>query len=188
MTTVVSFLELLFLPVKDDAVVSLSPDPLLFLHHFLGLYLLPTATPVTDVTLKVYISGAVQEPGVYTVNEGDRLADVIATAGGVAENADLAAVNLAARVEDEDHWHVPQVGETPETSLVQEASPSRKIDLNSADIELLKSLPGIGEVKAQSIISYRETNGSYSSVEELLDVSGIGPATIEAIHDLVEIR
>ena len=149
---------------------------------------LPTATPAAEATLQVYVSGAVRAPDVYALNQGDRLADAIAAAGGATQDADLVAVNLSARVKDEDHWHIPAMGETPPTSSVQGTSPSGKIDINSADMELLKALPRIGEVKAQAIISYREANGSFSSVEDLIDVPGIGPVTLEEIRDLVEVR
>ena len=118
---------------------------------------LPTATPAAE--LRVHVSGAVRSPGVYAVNDGDRLADAIAAAGGADEDADLAAVNLAVRVKDEDHWHIPRVGEASQVSSFQQAGqgagPSGKIDLNSADLEMLKSLPGIGDVKAQAIILQR---------------------------------
>ena len=177
--------------------------------------ILPTATPVPVVELKVYITGAVENPGVYTVNEGDRLSNVIEAAGGALPDADLTAVNLAARVDDEDHWHIPTVREpvggpnaqapaplppVPSVSTdansaqpsgkinTNAAATSGKIDINSADEALLQSLPGIGEVKSQAIVRYRETNGPFLTVEDLLDVSGIGPATLDSVIDLIEAR
>lgn len=146
----------------------------------------PTAVPVT--VLKVHISGAVRNPGLYAVNEGDRLADVIEAAGGATEDADLEAVNLAVRVKDQDHWHIPRLGETAHTTPTEGSSAPGKINLNTASADQLERLPGIWEVKAQSIIRYRETNGPFSSVDELLNVSGIGAATLDAIRDLVEVR
>lgn len=150
-----------------------------------------TATPVIEVG--VYLTGAVRNPGVYTMSEGDRLVHIIQAAGGATEQADLTAVNLAVRLRDEDHWHIPIRGEAPtaapgDTSLVRNASRSARININNADAELLQNLPGIGEVKAQAIISFRDTNGPFPSVESLLDVPGIGPATLEAIRELVEAR
>lgn len=150
--------------------------------------ILPTATPASVAEAKVYVSGAVRSPGVYILPEGSRLAEAIEAAGGATEGADLTAVNLAARVSDEDHWHIPRAGETLPAMSVQETGHTGRIDINSADEELLKSLPGIGEVKAQSIIRHRKANGPFSIVEDLLDVSGIGPATLDAIRDLVDVR
>ena len=149
---------------------------------------LPTVTSAPKVELKVHVSGAVRNPGVYAIHEGDRLSHVIEAAGGATADADLAAVNLAVRVKDEDHWQIPRVGEAPQESARQGTTTTGKIDINSAGVELLKTLPGIGEVKAQSIVRYRETNGPFASVEDLLDVRGIGPATLEALRDLVEAR
>lgn len=149
---------------------------------------LPTATPVIEVELKAYISGAVRSPGVYVIAEGERLSLLVEAAGGPVEDADLAAVNLAARVRDEDHWHIPYVGETVSAPPVQQSVQPSVININSADEEVLKSLPGIGEVKAKAIIRYREANGPFTSVDDLLAVSGIGPATLDAIRDLVEAR
>ncbi|MCH8205656.1 MAG: SLBB domain-containing protein, partial [Chloroflexi bacterium] len=96
----------------------------------------PTVTPVVE--LKAYISGAVRNPGVYDVNEGDRLVQLVEAAGGVTDDADLSAVNLAAKVRDEDHWHIPRPGETaaagsPASPSAQRSpSVSGKIDINTA--------------------------------------------------------
>ena len=114
------------------------------------------------------------------------MADLVEAAGGVTEDVDMSAVNLAARVRDEDHWHVPRIGEANEPQPPG-ARPGA-IDINSTDEELLKSLPGIGEVKARAIISFREANGPFSSADGLLEVSGIGAAILKAIRDLVEAR
>ena len=127
--------------------------------------------------IKVYVTGAVASPGVYAVEAGSRL----------EHDADPEAVNLAARVEDEQHWHVPRTGERAAPSPAR-GQASAKIDLNSATASELETLPGIGTVKAQSILDYRQANGPYSSVDDLLAVSGIGPATVESIRDLVDAR
>ena len=147
---------------------------------------LPTATPAA--TLKVFVSGAVRRPDVYVVNEGDRLADVVEVAGGPTEEADLDAVNLAVRVRDEDHWHIPRIGESSPRSTAQQPGRSDLIDVNSADMDLLKTLPGIGEERAKAIIRYRDANGVFTSVQELLAVRGIGPKTFEDIRHLVYVR
>ena len=100
----------------------------------------------------------------------------------------MSAVNLAARVNDEDHWHVPRTDEAYEADSVQAGPTSGKVQINSADAKLLEDLPGIGPVKAEPIIRHRETNGPFASVEDLLAVSGIGAATLDAIRDLIEVR
>ena len=151
---------------------------------------LPTATTEVRTGLKVYISGAVRNPGVYEVEGGSRLVDVIDAAGGEAEDADLSAANLAAKVRDEDHWHVPAAGEafTPLPQSATGAGTSEKIDVNSATVEQLKTLPNVGDVRAQAIATYRDANGPFENIEDLTEVSGIGPATMDSIRDLVVAR
>ena len=148
----------------------------------------PAATGTPDIRLKVYITGAVVNPGVYPARQGERLARLVESAGGATLEADLAAVNLAVRLKDEDHWHIPKVGESSPPPPLQGVGGAGKIDINSATVEELKNLPGIGDVKAQSIVRYREVNGPFSQVEDLLDIQGIGPATLDSLRDLVEAR
>lgn len=167
--------------------------------------ILPTATVESRVELKVYVTGAVYSPGVYTVADGDRLADVVEGAGGVTEDADVTALNLAVRVKDEQHWHIPKLGEVADVltdgapversasaagGVLAEAAGdvSRKIDLNSASAEALKSLDGIGEVLAQRIVDYREANGPFTKVDDLTKVRGIGSAILDKNRDAVEVR
>ena len=166
---------------------------------------LPTATTTVRRDFKVYITGAVETPGVYEVAEGSRLEDVVAAAGGATEDADLDAINLAARVGDGDHWILPKLGESAASDIAgpatqsagglqptngpQSAAPAQgKINVNSASAAELEELPGIGEVRAGAIVAYREANGPFASIDAVMDVTGIGPATLEAIRELVEIR
>ena len=154
---------------------------------------LPAATVVAPPDIKVYVTGAVRSPGVYDVAENSRLVDVVEAVGGATDDADLAAVNLASRVSDEQHFHVPRVREAvPEAPARSSPSTggdaSGKIDLNSADVGALTTLPNIGDVKAKAIASYREANGPFPDVDAVLGVNGIGPATLDAIRDLVEAR
>ena len=145
----------------------------------------PTATPVVQV--RAYITGAVHEPGVYTLTGEPRLTDLVQAAGGALDGSDLSAVNLAARIEDEDHWHIPLPGESIPIERSPEAA-SDLIDINSAEAGRLVELPRIGETIAKRIVEYREVNGPFSSVEELLLVEGIGPATLAGIRELIEAR
>ena len=149
---------------------------------------LPTATAVPVVSLKVYITGAVRAPGVYEVKPGSRLEQVVDAAGGETEDADLEAVNLATRVNDGDHWHIPKVGEAVQPPAAKAPPDSDKIDLNSATAVELMELHGIGEIIAQRIVDYREANGPFPSVEDLLNVKGIGPTILDNNRDLVEVR
>lgn len=166
---------------------------------------LPTATAQVRLDFKVYMTGAVETPGVYEVREGSRLEDVVAAAGGATKEADLNAVNLAARVGDGEHWNLPKLGEAAASdSVVPATQPTGglqttggpqangraqgKINLNSASAAELEELPGIGEVRAGAIVAYREANGPFTSIDAVTDVSGIGPATLETIRDLVEAR
>ena len=149
---------------------------------------LPTPAGDDREELKVYISGAVRGPGVYEAEPGARLEDVLRMAGGPTADADVAGVNLATRVEDEDHWHIPRVGEAPAPQTAVQAAGAGKIDVNSATAAALDTLPGIGEVKAQAIVTFRESNGPFATVDDLLLVSGIGPATLDSIRDLVDAR
>ena len=155
---------------------------------------LPTSTPPSDV--RVYVTGAVNQPGVHQVYEGARLADAVEAAGGAAPDADLVAVNLAARVVDEGHYHIPRPGETelPPTIQTTTGTAARsddgalRIDINAASAEELETLPQIGEVRAQAIVAYRDAHGHFDTIENLIEVHGIGPRTLDAIRDLIEVR
>ena len=148
----------------------------------------------------IYITGEIAAPGVYIINEGSRLANLILIAGGPTADADITAVNLAAILRDEQHWHIPArnpdaaplpaglvaSGQAAPNSAA--SSPGGKINLNTAGVEQLKTLPGIGEVRAQAIVSHREDNGSFNSVDALLNVNGIGVATLESIREFIDVR
>lgn len=175
---------------------------------------MPTATPAPE--LKVYISGAVAMPGVYAMEEGDRLADAIEAAGGATYGPLPSCINLAIRVKDEASYDVPDSGmpcQQPALPAMTttgegggpavgatagegngagvEAAAGQDshpvMDLNTATVQQLIELPGIGPVKAQAIVDYREEVGHFKSVEEIMEVRGIGPATYEGIHDMVSV-
>ena len=139
---------------------------------------------------KAYVTGAVRQPGLYAIEEGDRLADLIDLAGGITEDADMQAVNLAVRVKDQDHWTVPKVGEPTivPSKAVSVESTNGKVDINTADAKLLETLPGIGETRAQAIIVHREEHGPFKQVDDIVAVPGIGSATLEGLRDLVEVQ
>ena len=146
--------------------------------------LLPTATTAPEI--KVFVNGAVNRPGVYTVDTGDRLEDVLALAGGLTDAADPAGVNLAMRVSDEAHYYIPAIGDVPPDATP--APVATVININTATAEELQTLRGIGEQKAADIVHYREENGPFARVEDLLNVTGIGPKTLEDLRPLITVR
>ncbi|GIV97142.1 MAG: hypothetical protein KatS3mg057_1799 [Herpetosiphonaceae bacterium] len=150
---------------------------------------LPAPSPELIV---VYVSGAVANPGVYRLDEGARVDDVIRAAGGPVADAALTRVNLAARIHDEQHIHIPHVGE--DTPAAQPppggggtAGVGRKLNINTATTEELDALPQIGPTTAQRIVEYRTANGPFDQPEDLLQVKGIGPAVFEVISDLITV-
>lgn len=138
-------------------------------------------------TLQVHLSGEVQNPDVYQFDDGDCLADVLDATGGTTADADLARVNLALRLRDEAHIHVPALGEAIPDSA-QASGTSTPLNLNTATQEELEELPGIGPVRAADVIAYREGNGIYANLVDLLNVSGIGSMTLLGIIDLVTVE
>ncbi len=140
----------------------------------------PTSTPIW---IHVYLTGAIRSPGVYTVPQGLRIWALLEQAGGAQADADLEALNLAAPVADGMHLHVPRRGERPAAT----PTPSPRLDLNTASVEELERLPGIGPRTAQAIVDYRLKHGPFRRLEDLLAVPGIGPATLERLRPLVTV-
>lgn len=138
--------------------------------------------------IMVHVSGAVEKPGVYRLAAGSRVQDAVSLAGPLAE-ADLEALNLAAPLNDGQKVPVPQKGEHAGQVLGPEVGTSSgaKININTATITELDSLPGIGPATAQKIIDYRTQHGGFKSVEELDQVSGIGAKKLEGLKDLVTV-
>ena len=142
---------------------------------------------VTDASaapIFVHVLGRVAQPGLYELREGDRVVDAIAAAGGLTPEADPAGINLARPLSDGEQLAVPAVGEVPLAAASGVASDGR-VDLNTADVAALDTLPRIGPAMAQRIVDWREANGPLSSVDDLLAVSGIGQKTVEALRPLV---
>lgn len=131
----------------------------------------------------VHVLGAVAAPGLYELQEGDRVVDAIALAGGLAEGADPAGVNLARLVSDGEQLIVPLEGVAPAPG--QPVAGDGRVNINTADATALDTLPRVGPAMAERIIAWREANGGFSSIEDLLDVSGIGDATLDGMRDLV---
>lgn len=142
--------------------------------------------PVPSRMLTVHVSGAVADPGLVSVAEGSRVADVIRAAGGMRPGAGFGSINLAETVRDGMRLAVPWAGEATAGAggdMGTGVSRDGKVDINRAGPSDMTRLPGVGEVIAQRIISYREANGPFGTVEDLLDVPGIGEGKLAAIRD-----
>ncbi len=147
--------------------------------------------PASPAPLRVHVSGAVNQPGVYNLPDGSIAQDAINAAGGPTSQASFANINLAAPLRDgqliilgsiEDS--APQSNSNSKTSLTS----SFQINVNTATAPELESLPGIGPSLAASIVAFRQENGPFTELEDLLAVSGIGPAKLEQIRSFVIVR
>lgn len=146
----------------------------------------------TDETqaLYIYVCGSVAFPGVYELAPGSRVCDALDAAGGFTEDADVSRINLAAVVRDGDMIFFPKVGEEmPEGASAgltsEDDTGVRCVNINTADVALLCTLPGIGESKAKAIIRYREEHGAFGDKQEIMNVSGIGENLYGNISDLI---
>ena len=142
-----------------------------------------------EVVIFVDIKGAVKNPGVYQMKVGDRVKDALDAAGGLTDEADSQKVNLAQRVEDQMVIVVPKVGEEateiPAGVTSKEASKEGSVNINTATVEELKTLKGVGEKKAEAIIEYRKKNGSFKTKEDLMKVRGIGKKLFESFQERI---
>ena len=152
----------------------------------------PAEGTETDQTLYVYVCGSVVSPGVYGLAPGSRVCDALEAAGGFTEDADVSRINLAAVVKDGDMIFFPKEGEDiPEVASVgmtaENDTSVRTVNINTADVELLCTLPGIGEAKAKAIIRYREEHGAFGDIKEIMNVSGIGENLYSNISELITV-
>ncbi|MDI3536411.1 MAG: competence protein ComEA [Eubacteriaceae bacterium] len=132
--------------------------------------------------IMVHVTGAVNAPGLISLPSGARLMDAVSAAGGFSETADQSALNLARKIKDEEQIVIPVIGDASSQSGV---STDGRVNINTADLEELKSLPGIGDVIAQNIIDYREENGSFTQLEDLKNVTRIGDKIYESISESI---
>lgn len=137
----------------------------------------------SDSEIQVYVAGAVNRPGVYYLNDGDRWIDAVEAAGGPAADADVEAINLALRLHDEDQVLVPRLGE----QAVLGTSQNDLVNINSASAAVLDSLPGIGEVRSHNIVDSRQRDGPFSRIEELVERKLIPQSVFDQIRELITV-
>lgn len=159
----------------------------------------------SPTNIKAYICGYVVNPGVYTLNEGDRLDDLVKLAGGLTRDASLESINLAYKIKDQDYFKILSVTEYKDLEVkgekvnnitntfenVNDTSSSeedKKININSDPKERLKELPRVGDALSQRIIDHRDKNGNFKSVEDIKEVSGIGDKMFENIKDKITVE
>ena len=153
---------------------------------------------ITNKEITVYVSGEVNKPGIVTLNEGDRLAKVVEMVGGTTNKADLNGINMAIKVQDEMHYIIPKIGDVVKNNNSEivsndntnqaEASKTSQININTATIEELDTLPGVGEATANKIVNHRSENGEFKSIEEVKNVNGIGDKKFEEIKNLICVK
>ena len=144
-----------------------------------------TSTTSAPPELVIDVEGKVHRPGIVTLPAGSRVVDAIKAAGGLKGKADTASLNMARKVDDGEQI---LVGVAPVAAAEPVAgAPGAKVNLNTATMDQLDELPGVGPVTAKSILDWRTKNGHFTKVEDLLDVNGIGQATLEDLRDLVTV-
>lgn len=148
----------------------------------------------SNSTIIVEIKGEVMNPDVYTLNEGSIIKDLIEIAGGLTENADISNINRAKEIKNHElivirNINDPNIEEKGEAKYneTNEESDDGKISINDSDLSKLKEIPGIGDVKANAIILYREKNNGFKSIDELKNIDGIGEKTFEKIKDSIKL-
>lgn len=139
-------------------------------------------------TIRVYVCGAVANPGVVEIPQGSRVEDALEAAGGFGAEAGREAVNLADWVSDGQKLYFPREGEAAEESTAQSQAAPGLVNINTADMETLCTLPGIGESRARDIISYREANGGFEACEDIMKVPGIKTAAYGKICDKITVK
>lgn len=138
----------------------------------------------------MHVCGAVVRPGVYELPAGSRIVDAVDMAGGLREDAEESYVNLANTPSDGEQIFIPTKEEAEHLKQVSQIAEENlgKVNINTADKDLLCSLPGIGETRAESIITYRQQNGLFASIEDIMMVSGIKESSFQKIKELITVN
>jgi competence protein ComEA len=157
----------------------------------------PLAMPPQPEMIMIYITGEVVNPGVFELPHGSRVKDAVDAAGGVTVDAQPGAINFSLKISDEDHIIVPKFGEELSETIISVVSSqsaegagaqSQLVNINTASNDELQKLPGIGPVMAGRILDYREKNGPFDSIRDIINISGIGEKTFESIADLISVN
>jgi competence protein ComEA len=169
---------------------AMSPDSI---TETVGLQEENQKAAAEPILIKVHVAGAVAAPGLYEMENEARVADAINSAGGPLEGADLNRVNLAAKLSDGQQVVVPRVGEAAVSAAPSDGgsglagAPGGKVNINTAAAAQLEQIDGVGPKTADKIIAYREEHGGFKSIEELMEVPGIGPSKFDSMKDQVEV-
>jgi len=145
----------------------------------------PIPSPSAPGPITVSLDGAAARPGEYTLPPGSLVKDALEAAGGPTREADVDRLNLAQELKNGQHIHVPAIGQVLPTPTPFGVAGDGRIDINLANEELLQTLPKIGPVTAQNIVEYREQEGSFETIEEIMQVKGIGEGTYAKIENLI---
>lgn len=145
-----------------------------------------------NTKLFVDIKGAILHPGLYEVLPESRVANLIELAGGLTEQADAKQINLAQLLQDEMVVYIPMIGEEgvvqANEAQTAQGNDRSKINLNKATLEELQKIPGVGQKKAEAILQYREEKGAFKKIEEITEISGIGPNTFEKLKEFISVQ
>jgi len=140
------------------------------------------------IFVAVHVAGEVISPGVYELESGSRVQDALDAAGGPTGDADLNRINLAARLTDAQQIVVPKLRADGEPYAYPDEPESKLVNINTADVRALTALPGVGEVTAGNIVSYRERNGPFKETSDIKNVPRIGERTFEQLQDLITVN
>ena len=195
-----SVVSLLFVALAGWWLLRIPPPPPEASLTFAGTTVAARATAdltpisVSSMSITVHVAGAVNNPGVYKLRSGARFNDGVIAAGGATDQADLNSVNLAMLLNDGEQIYILKRNEKPHTITAQRSPSSATggsagsgnskvaiININTASLAELEQLPGVGPSTAKAIIDYREKNGAFLTVQDLINVRGIGPAKLDEI-------
>ena len=144
---------------------------------------------VAAETICVHVCGYVKNPGVYYLTKGARIHEAVEMAGGMTEEADSQYVNLAEEAEDGTKIYIPGLEEVADGRVLFGAADEEDglVNINTASLEELKTLPGIGDIKAEAIISYRESEGAFTAIEDIMNIDGIKESSYEKIKEHIKV-
>lgn len=187
-TTVIIILFFFFIQTsfKSANPPADSKQPIPFNEPFLEQE--ETIEYLEDTSIYVEVKGAVKNPGVYELSNGDRVLKAIELAGGYLAISNSQSINHAQKVEDEMVIYVPIEGEEVEYLTDSSGTSSSLININKADAAILTTLPGIGQAKAEAILAHREDKGGFKEKKDLMNVTGIGQKTFEKLEPLIDVK